>query len=291
MFEYITWTADPAIFTILGREVRWYGLFFAIGFLIGYKMIEYMFKKEQVPPAWADKLFIYVIIATVIGSRLGHCLFYDFSYYMSHPIEILKIWKGGLASHGGTIGIIIGVWLYSRNVTKRSMLWTFDRLVVPTALVACFIRLGNLMNHEIYGYPTNVPWAFRFITNLHAYEMGAQPIFSAPSHPTQIYEASVYLLTFILLVYLYFKTNSKDRQGLIFGIFMVCVFLSRFFIEFIKENQEAFEDGMLLNMGQLLSIPFVIIGIVFIYLGLTRPPIVYNAKKNIPEVKKANPKK
>ncbi|MCL1944157.1 MAG: prolipoprotein diacylglyceryl transferase [Candidatus Azobacteroides sp.] len=286
MLSYITWTADPAILSVFGREIRWYGLFFAIGFLIGYKMIEYMFKKEQVPPAWADKLFIYVIIATVIGSRLGHCLFYDFESYIRNPIEIFKIWKGGLASHGGTIGVIIGVWLYSRNVTKRSMLWTLDRLVVPTALVASLIRLGNLMNHEIYGYPTDVPWAFKFITNIHEYQTGAPPIFSEPSHPTQIYEASVYFLTFILLVYLYFKTGAKERSGLIFGIFLTLVFLSRFFIEFIKLDQEAFEEGMILNMGQLLSIPFIIAGIYFMCRGLTNKAGTATPPKTAPGSKK-----
>lgn len=291
MLAYITWTADPAIFEIFGREVRWYGLFFAIGFLIGYKMIEYMFKKEQVPSAWADKLFIYVIIATVIGARLGHCLFYDFESYMKDPIEILKIWKGGLASHGGAIGIIIGIWLYSRNITKKSMLWAFDRLVVPTALVGAMIRLGNLMNHEIYGYPTDLPWAFKFITNIHAYQAGAEPIFSEPSHPTQIYEASVYLLTFLLLSYMYWKTNAKSRQGLIFGVFLVCVFLFRFFVEFIKQDQEAFEQGMLLNMGQLLSIPFVIGGIVLIYLALTKPPVSETVRSGADVKKNATNKK
>ena len=282
MFVDITWTADPTIFTLFGREIRWYGLFFAIGFLVGYKMIEYMFKKEQVPPVWADKLFIYVIVATVIGSRLGHCLFYEPEIYLKNPVEIFKIWKGGLASHGGTIGNIIGVWLYSRNITKRSMLWTFDRLVIPTALVAALIRLGNLMNSEIYGHPTTVSWGFNFVRSI---DWHKAPINGLPCHPTQIYEAFFYIVTFLICIWLYWKKEAYKKQGLIFGVFLICIFASRFFIEFLKNNQVDFEQGMLLNMGQLLSIPFVIAGFVFIYLALTKKTPV-NTSKKIVEVKK-----
>ncbi|MDR2475399.1 MAG: prolipoprotein diacylglyceryl transferase [Bacteroidales bacterium] len=275
MLSYITWTVDPAIFQLGGLEVRWYGLCFAIGFWVGYKICEKMFKVEQVPQEWLDALFIYIIVATVIGARLGHCLFYQFDYYSQHPVEIFKVWEGGLASHGGAIGIVIAVWLYSRRVTKRSMLWTFDRLVVPVACVGGLIRLGNLMNHEIYGHPADVPWAFRFITNIPHYQKGLPPIFSEPSHPTQIYEAAIYLLTFAALMFLYWKTNFKTREGLIFGIFLVAVFLSRFFIEFIKEHQVEFENNMLLDMGQLLSIPFFIVGFALIYRALKNPPKTY----------------
>ena len=163
--EFITWTANPALYDGF-IEIRWYGLFFAIGFIVGYNMMERMFCHEQVNLKWLDSLFIYVVIATVLGARLGHCLFYAWDYYSQHPLEILKVWEGGLASHGGAIGIIIAIWLYSRRVTHRNMLWTFDRLVVPVALVAALIRTGNLMNHEIYGHVTTLPWGFRFIQNL-----------------------------------------------------------------------------------------------------------------------------
>ncbi|MCD7972675.1 MAG: prolipoprotein diacylglyceryl transferase [Candidatus Azobacteroides sp.] len=286
MLSYITWTVDPAIFTIFGREVRWYGLFFAIGFLVGYKIVERMFRKENIPQQWLDKLFIYIIVGTVIGARLGHCIFYNFDYYMSHPLEILKVWEGGLSSHGGAIGIIIAVWLYSRKVTHLSMLWTFDRLVVPVALVGAMIRTGNLMNHEIYGHPTDLPWAFRFITNIRYYQMGAEPVFSLPSHPTQIYEALCYLIIFAVIMYMYWKTNAKDRQGLIFGVFLSAVFIARFFIEFIKENQEAFEEGMALNMGQILSIPFALAGLYLIYRAMKQTPAQIDAYKRDQENKK-----
>ncbi|MDP4270975.1 MAG: prolipoprotein diacylglyceryl transferase [Bacteroidota bacterium] len=270
MLNYITWTVDPAIVNILGREIRWYGLMFAIGFWIGYKIVEKMFKQENIDLKWLDSLFIYVIAGTVIGARLGHCLFYAWDYYSANPIEIFKIWEGGLASHGGAIGIIIAIWIYSKKVTHRSMLFTFDRLVVPVALVGALIRLGNLFNHEIYGHATNLPWAFRYVTNLQAWRHGAEPIFSDPSHPTQIYEAVCYILVFILLMNLYFKKKAWQKEGLIFGIFLNGIFLTRFFIEFIKNDQEAFEANMLLNMGQLLSLPFIITGCYLVYRALNK---------------------
>ena len=163
-------------------------------------------------------MFIYTIIGIIVGARLGHCLFYEPKYYLSHPVEILKIWKGGLASHGGVLGIIIAVWLYSKKVTKTSMLWTFDRLMVPTGFTAAMIRLGNLMNHEIYGGPTDRPWGFRFITNIYEWMQGAEPVYSEPSHPTQIYEALIYLIVFGVCMYMYWKTNAKNRKGLITGV-------------------------------------------------------------------------
>lgn len=271
MLDFITWTADPAIFSIFSREIRWYGLFFAIGFLIGYQIEDKIFKHDKAPEGWVDKIFIYTIIATVIGARLGHCLFYGWDYYSQHPIEILKIWEGGLASHGGAIGIIIAILIYSQKVTHKNPLWAFDRLVIPTALVGALIRMGNLMNHEIYGHPTHLPWGFRFIENITAWRQGMEPIFSAPSHPTQIYEALCYFIIFLLLMYMYWKKNAGQRQGLIFGVFLVGVFFSRFCIEFLKNNQEEFEENMILNMGQLLSIPFVIFGIYLIIRSLKHP--------------------
>ena len=273
MLNFITWTADPAIFTIGPREIRWYGLAFAIGFAIGYWIVEKMWKQEKLKQEWIDSLLIYTVLGTAIGARLGHCLFYAPDFYLANPIEILKIWEGGLASHGGTLGIIVAVYIYSKRVSHKSMLWTFDKLVVPTGLVAAMIRLGNLMNHEIYGHQTDLPWGFRFIQNLHAWKNGAEPIFSVPSHPTQLYEAAAYLLTFVLCMWLYFKKQAWRREGLIFGIFLICVFGFRFIVEFVKNNQEAFEANMLLNMGQLLSVPFVLAGIYFVWHAMKSAPI------------------
>lgn len=265
MFSFITWTADPVIFSIGSKEIRWYALAFVLGFAIGYKIVERMFKQEKVNPAWLDSLLFYTVFGTIIGARLGHCLFYAPGYYLANPLEILKVWEGGLASHGGVLGIMIAIYFFSKRVSHRSMLWAFDKLVVPTGLVAAFIRLGNLMNHEIYGHPTDYPWGFRFVKNLHQWIQGAEPIFSLPSHPTQIYEAIAYLLTFALCLWLYFKKQAWKKEGFIFGIFMICIFVSRFLIEYLKEDQEAFEAGMLLNMGQLLSVPFVLAGIYFVW--------------------------
>ena len=268
----ITWRVNPAIFTIGDREIRWYAMAFLVGFFIGYKIVERMWKQEKLNLALLDPLLYFTLGGTIIGARLGHCLFYDPVYYLSNPLEILKVWEGGLASHGGVIGIIVAIYFFSKYYSHRSMMWTFDQLVVPTGLVSALIRLGNLMNHEIYGHPTDLPWGVRFIENLAYWRRGAAPIFSPPSHPTQIYEALCYLLTFVLCMWLYFKKNAWKREGLIFGIFMICIFGSRFFVEFLKLPQETFEEGMTLDMGQWLSIPFVLMGIYFIWRAMTRKP-------------------
>ena len=270
MLSYITWTVDPAMFSIGSREIRWYAMAFALGFALGYLIVARMWKREKLNPAWLDSLFFYTFFGMLIGARLGHVLFYAPGYYFSHPIEILKVWEGGLASHGGTLGIIIAIWIYSYRVTKKSMLWTFDKLVVPTGLVAAMIRLGNLMNHEIYGHETNLPWGFRFITNIPEWKHGAAPIFTPPCHPTQLYEALCYLITFAVCMWMYFKKDLYKKEGLIFGVFLILIFGSRFFIEFLKNDQEAFEATMALNMGQLLSIPFVIAGAVCIWYALKK---------------------
>ena len=279
ILSFVTWTADPVAFTIpvIQWDVRWYGLAFAFGFLLGLWIMSRIWKNEKLNDAWLDKLFIYVFAGTVVGARLGHCLFYSPQYYLANPIEMLKIWEGGLASHGGVLGILITIYIYSKKVTHKNMLWTLDRLVVPTGFVAMMIRLANLMNHEIYGHPTDLPWAFRFITNLSRWEAGAQPIFSPPSHPTQIYEALCYAITGLVCLWLYWKKDAYKRQGFIFGVFFIGIFVSRFIIEFFKNDQEAFEAGWLLNMGQLLSVPFIVAGIWFVYRSLKNP--VYNSKK------------
>lgn len=268
MLGYIHWSPDPEIFRIGFLAVRWYGLLFASGFLIGYYIGEKMLKSEGVPQAWIDSLFFYIIIATIVGARLGHVFFYGWDYYSQHPGEIFKVWHGGLASHGGAAGILIALWIHSRLVTKRTMLWSLDRIVVPTALVGAFIRLGNLMNSEIYGVETTLPWGFIFERNGE----------TMPKHPTQLYEALFYILAFIILMVVYRKTTAKNRPGLILGLFFVLIFVPRFFIEFIKEDQEAFEAAMSLNMGQWLSIPFVLAGSYLVYRALKKPEVVFKNK-------------
>lgn len=268
----VTWTVDPVLFSLGPVSVRWYGMMFVVGFFIGYKIMERIFRHEGVPEKWLGILLIYVVIATIVGARLGHCLFYEWDYFSKHPVEILYTWNGGLASHGGTIGLMIAVILFSVFTTKRNPLWTFDRLVIPIALVGALIRMGNLMNHEIYGHPTDLPWGFRFVANVNAWMAGADPIYTVPSHPTQIYEALCYLALFGLLMWMYWKKNAGERPGLIFGVFFVWLFTSRFLIEFIKNPQEAFEVGMTLNMGQWLSLPFILMGIGLIIYSLNAKP-------------------
>jgi prolipoprotein diacylglyceryl transferase len=265
LLSFIHWNANPEIFNIGPLSVRWYGLLFASGLLIGYYIGEWMLKSEKVPQKWIESLFFYIIIATVVGARLGHVFFYGWDYYSQHPAEIIKVWQGGLASHGGALGIMIALYIHSKVVTKRSMVWALDRIVVPTALVAAFIRTGNLMNSEIYGVETTLPWGFIFERNEE----------TVAKHPTQIYEALAYILSFIFLMFLYKKTNSKNRPGLLLGVFFILIFASRFFIEFIKEDQEAFEATMQLNMGQWLSVPFVLLGIFLVVRAVKLPEKVY----------------
>lgn len=263
LLGFIHWNVNPELFHLGPFSIRWYGLLFASGFLLGYYICEKMLKSENVDQKWIDSLFFYMIIATVIGARLGHVFFYGWDYYSQHPSEIIKVWHGGLASHGGAMGILVALFIYSKKVSKRTMLWALDRVVVPTALVAAFIRTGNLMNSEIYGIQTTLPWGFIF-------ERNAETV---AKHPTQLYEAFSYLVAFVVMMFLYWKTSSKDRPGILLGAFFIMIFGSRFFIEFIKENQEAFESGMVLNMGQWLSIPFVVGGIWLVYRGLNKPEV------------------
>ncbi|MDE6153551.1 MAG: prolipoprotein diacylglyceryl transferase [Muribaculaceae bacterium] len=289
MLDFITWQADPRLLDSF-VTVRWYGLMFAIGFLIGYKIVERIFKHEGAPESWLGTLLLWVIAGTVIGARLGHVFFYEWDVYSHNPIRILYIWEGGLASHGGTIGVILGVLCFSWITAKRSPLWTFDRLVIPIALVGALIRLGNLMNHEIYGHATDVPWAFRFIDNINAWMAGAEPIFTQPSHPTQLYEAAWYLGLFALLMWMYWRRNAEARPGLIFGTFLTLLFTGRFFIEYLKNVQVGFEEDMIarwgMNMGQALSLPFILIGIFFIIRALKRPKIHLEFPNKFPDEKK-----
>jgi len=265
ILAFIHWNVSPEIFSIGPVHVRWYGLMFAVGFLFGLNHGEKMFKHENIDPKWLESLFYYLIIATIVGARLGHVLFYGWDYYSQHPIEIFYVWQGGLASHGGVLGIIIAMFIWSKYVSKRSILWVLDRVVVPSIFVGALIRFGNLMNSEIYGNPTTLPWGFIFERN---HETVAK-------HPTQIYEALSYLITFGVMLYMYWKTKAKDYQGLLVGVFFVMVFSARFFIEFIKEVQEPFENGMSMDMGQWLSIPFILTGIFLIVRALKKGPVIY----------------
>ncbi len=265
ILDFITWNADPVIFSLGPIALRWYGLAFAIGFIVGYNIVAKMFKHEGAPEKWLGVLLTYIVVATIIGSRLGHVFFYQWDYYSQHLDEIFKIWEGGLASHGGTIGNIIAILLFSWFVTKKNPSWTFDKLVVPVALVGGLIRLGNLMNSEIYGGVTDLPWGFVFVRD-------GQTL---PMHPTQIYEALCYFALFGLLMWMYWKKNAQECPWLITGVFFIGIFLPRFLIEYVKNVQVGKEVEMIaeygINMGQLLSIPFIIIGVVMVVYAMIKP--------------------
>ena len=265
----VHWHVDPAIFHIGNFELRWYSLLFVSGFILGWFIFSWFCDREKVDKKMLDPLLYTLLICTIVGARLGHCLFYQPDYYLGSWqgfFEIFMPWKGGLASHGGTIALFIGIWWFAHHYGKRfdiDFVWLLDHLAIAVAFAGAFIRFGNLFNSEIYGNPTSLPWGFIF-------ELRGE---TEPKHPTQLYEGFTYLLLGFALVALYKHRLDKMFRGEFIGIFLVVCFGSRFLIEFIKEPQVEFEKAMSLNMGQLLSIPFVIIGIVF---------LVWAFKKKIP---------
>lgn len=264
----VVWDVDPVIFSLGPLSVRWYGLAFAIGFTVGYSIVSRMFKHEGAPERWLGSLLAYVVVATVVGARLGHVFFYEWDYYSLHPEKILKIWEGGLASHGGTIAIILALFLWSALVSKKPASWVFDKIVVPIALVGGLIRLGNLMNSEIYGAPTSLPWGFIFVRD------SADGL---AHHPTQLYEAGCYFILFALLMWMYWRRNAQQRPWLLTGVFFIGIFLPRFLIEYLKNVQVDSEYEMIarygLNMGQMLSIPFILVGVALVAWALTHKKV------------------
>ncbi|MBF8961981.1 prolipoprotein diacylglyceryl transferase [Pontibacter sp. FD36] len=262
ILNYITWDVSPSIFSIGSFEVRWYGLLFALAFVFGQRILTKIYVAEGRTEGDVDVITLYMIIGTVVGARLGHTLFYQPEYYLSNPIEILKIWEGGLASHGATIGILLALWLFSRKHNFDYM-WVLDRIVIVVALGGALIRLGNLMNSEIFGRPTDLPWGFIFVR---------QSEYShVPRHPTQLYESFSVFLLFVLLYWLWKKYKEALPKGLLFGIFVTALFTFRFLVEFLKEVQVEKEATMALNIGQQLSIPLIIIGL-FILFRVWRNP-------------------
>ncbi len=281
---FINWHVDPVIFHIFGLDIRWYSILFVSGFIIGWFIFRRFFRREGVPEQLLDPLLYTLLICTIVGARLGHCLFYQPDYYLGSWkgfFEIFMPWKGGLASHGGAIALLLGMWWFSRHYGKKhdfDFLWIMDRLCIAVAFAGCLIRLGNLFNSEIYGDVTNLPWGF-------IYQLRGE---TEPKHPTHIYEALSYLILGISLLLVYAKKLDKVHRGFFFGVFLIGCFGMRFLIEFIKEPQVGFEEGMALNMGQLLSIPFIIAGIaLLIYAAIKKRPaaIVHKA----PEKKTQEP--
>jgi prolipoprotein diacylglyceryl transferase len=265
----VHWNVDPAILRIGGFELRWYSLLFVAGFVLGWFIFQGFFRREKISEKLLDPLLYTLLICTIVGARLGHCLFYQPDYYLGSWEgfwEIFMPWKGGLASHGGTIALLLGMWWFARKYGRKEdfdFVWILDHLAIAVAFAAFFIRLGNLFNSEIYGGPTDLPWGF-------VYERNGETV---PKHPTQLYEGLTYLLLGLVLYGLYKWRLDKMYRGSFVGIFLVVCFGSRFLIEFVKNPQVEFEESMLLNMGQLLSIPFILLGIGF---------LVYAFVKKIP---------
>ena len=254
IFNYIHWNLNPEVLPGL-LPVRWYGLLFMSGFVFGFYIMRSMYMRAGKDLASLDNLSLYVGLGTILGARLGHCLFYEADYYLSHPVQMLYVWEGGLASHGAVIGILISTYLYGRRYPDTDFWFVTDRLVVVIALAGSLIRLGNLANSEIYGLPTTVPWAFVF-------ERLKDDI---PRHPTQLYESAYYMFCFLILYRIYWKTSKAQQKGFLLGLFMVMIFGFRFVIEFWKENQVEMENGMDFNLGQMLSVQVVITGFILMF--------------------------
>jgi len=273
MINYIVWDVKPQIADLGFIELRWYSLLFLLGFVISYYILSKVFKKEGLSIELLDKLTFYVVICTIIGARFGHCIFYEPEVYLRNPLKIILPFEGkigenfhftgyqGLASHGGAIGILIGLYIYSRKF-KRPYLWVLDRVTMVTALAGSLIRLGNLFNSEIVGSATTLPWGVKFV-QLAQPNLPVEHII--PLHPAQIYESICYLIIFAFLISLYYRKYPELKAGLITGWFFILIFSSRFIIEFVKQDQVTFEEGMALNMGQILSIPFIIAGLILVF--------------------------
>ena len=297
--NFITWDVSPIIAHLGPLTLRWYGLLFMSGFVVGTFVLTHIYRSEKVSPRWVDTITVYMLVGTIVGARLGHCLFYDPEHYLSHPLEILKVWEGGLASHGATLGIPLACWLFARH-HKFDFLWVLDRIVIVVGIGGALIRTGNLMNSEIVGKPTDVPWAFVFprdtehllpaamplpagavpvaaeaatyVDGSHGYRLlpAGTPVppnapVAVPRHPTQIYEALYCVLLVSLLYGLWHRTKERTPRGLLIGLFLVLLFVQRFLGEYLKEDQGDFDQRMLaatgLNLGQLLSLLPVVVGI------------------------------
>jgi len=254
LISFIHWAPDPIIFDLFGRGVRWYGLMFATGLFGAFLITDLIFKGEKINSDFTNKLLLYVTIGALVGARLGQVFFYQFEYYWMHPGEIIQIWKGGLASHGAVIGISLMIFLFAKRVMKKPFFWVGDRAVSGIALAAAFIRFGNLSNSEIIGKPSDVPWAFIF-----------EKVDMIPRHPSQLYEGLAYVLLSIFLFITYRKGKGKLPTGYVSGLFFTGMFFMRFLLEFFKNAQVDLDETFFLNIGQLLSLPFIVLGLALIY--------------------------
>ena len=278
----IVWDWNPTFIMLGNLDIRWYGLMWAIAILVAERILAYAYKREGLPPRTIESAFLWIVLGTFIGARVGHCLFYEPETYLAEPWRIITdIRDGGMASHGATIGIILGVWGFTRR-NHLPFIWGMDRIAIVAPLSGAVIRFGNLFNSEIVGYPTDVAWGFKFVRHdayrawvEHNGDVPTEIIETIPArHPAQLYEALCYIAIFAIVMYLYFRKDmGRRRPGVLISIALMSIFTMRFFIEFLKERQVDFEEGMSLDMGQLLSIPFIVLGIVILVNALRRPEV------------------
>jgi len=255
------WSFDPVLVHLGPLTIRWYGLLFVGAFFCGQFIMARIFREEGLPVAELDQLMFNVLIGTIVGARLTHCFAYDPAYYLAHPLEIIEVWKGGLASHGGAIGMLLVLGWYARHAQPRlSFLWLLDRVAIPATLGGVFIRVANFLNSEIIGIPTAGNWGVVF-----------DAIDELPRHPVQLYEALAYLVIFAILGAIYWRKRRQTPQGLLVGVYMIMVFGARFFIEFFKTAQASYDEGLALSVGQYLSLPFILMGVVLVIRTVRRP--------------------
>ena len=279
----VDWTFDPVLFRIGSLDIRYYGMMWVLAIFVGAKFFENFCKREGLAESVSESVFWFGTLGTILGARLGHCLFYDPAYYLPRPWEIITGFRdGGLASHGAAIGLLVGLWFFARR-NRLPYVWGLDRIMIPVGIGGAFVRLGNLFNSEIFGGPTTLPWGFRFLRS-HEWQRLCAP---EPCHPTQLYEAACYAATFGVLCWLYYRKDCGRRYpGLLFGVGLIGVFLTRFFIEFLKLEQGGADTDLFLKMGQLLSIPFVVAGVVLTLRSLKHPQ-----PQPLPQRPKPQPKK
>ena len=254
--EHFIWNANPNIFEFGSLQLRWYGVLFVGSFFLALLILGKIYKREGKDPTELDAMLIYAMIGTVLGARLVHCLFYEPDFYLSHPIEILKVWKGGLASHGGLAGVLIAFYIFSKRYNTPYM-WVLSRTAITGTIVAASVRIGNFFNSEILGLPSDKPWAIIFAK-----------VDMIPRHPVQIYEAISYLMMFVLLIAIYRKVTPAFATKIIPGVFLVTMFATRFMLEYTKTRQAAYTTDLPFTTGQLLSVPYIIVGIVWIVWAL-----------------------
>lgn len=256
----IHWNFDPTAFSVGPVHIRWYGLIWAAAFLLGQQFLTWIYRREERRDGESDYLFVYALVGTIVGARLAHCLIYDPVFYLSHPVAILKIWEGGLASHGGAVGMLLALWLYTRRFPVPSYLWLLDRIAIPAALGAALVRVANFLGSEIVGRPTSGTWGVVF-----------DAVDQIPRHPVQLYEAAAYLSIFIALLAVYLRKSVRTPHGLISGMFLVGVFTARFILEFFKAPQAAYEANFAVTVGQWLSLPFVAVGLYLVFYAMRSP--------------------